>query len=188
MFNCEVVRVMQKRRDGVVFKEKGEEFCLDLKEDKVVPIVDGVLEGTFGGERDGDFTKGEEVHGRASIGHLRKGLVGCRDDVVLKEKGEEFCLDLKEDKVVPIVDRDLKGTFGGEGDDDFIKGEVSLNGWKKKLEWMPWIVVEEKNRKKMMEKNEDGGDYLIKSWWLILVKHGDRCLRIQKMFIKMKKS
>nr|GEV77385.1 hypothetical protein [Tanacetum cinerariifolium] len=42
--------------EGVVLEEKGEEFGLDSKEDEVVPrvedvsLVDGVLEGAFGGE------------------------------------------------------------------------------------------------------------------------------------------
>ncbi|GJV02116.1 hypothetical protein Tco_1335685 [Tanacetum coccineum] len=29
-------------------------------------------------------------------------------------------------------------------------------GWMKKLEWKPWMVLEVKKRKKMMEKNKEG--------------------------------
>ncbi|GJR41332.1 hypothetical protein Tco_1217016 [Tanacetum coccineum] len=118
----------------------------------------------FGGRPSGS---GLEVLSGASIGLSRKGLFGCGENVVLEEKGEEFCLDSKEDEVVPrvedvpLVDGVLEGAFGGEGDDDFAMGEVSLKGWIKKLEWKPWIVVEVKRRKKMTEKNEEGGDYLI---------------------------
>ncbi|GJW75014.1 hypothetical protein Tco_0134384, partial [Tanacetum coccineum] len=71
-------------------------------------------------------------------------------------------LEVLEDEVVPrvedvpLVDGVLEGLFGGEGDDDFAKG------WRKKLEWKPLIVLEEKKMKKMMEKNEERGDYLIK--------------------------
>nr|GEY40051.1 hypothetical protein [Tanacetum cinerariifolium] len=51
--------------EGVLLEEKGEVFGLDLKEEEVVPsvkdvsLVDGVLEGAFGGEGDDEFAMGE---------------------------------------------------------------------------------------------------------------------------------
>ncbi|GJZ72737.1 hypothetical protein Tco_0636883 [Tanacetum coccineum] len=53
--------------EGVFLEEKGEEFGFDSKEDEVVPraedvsLVDGVLEGAFGGDGDDDFAMGEGV-------------------------------------------------------------------------------------------------------------------------------
>nr|GEU98200.1 hypothetical protein [Tanacetum cinerariifolium] len=91
-----------------------------------------------------------------------RGLVGCGEGVVLKEKEEEFCIDSKEDEVVlrvedvSLVDGVLKGAFGGDIDDDFAMVEG-----RKKHEWQPQM----KKRKKMTEKNEEGGDYLIKRYW-----------------------
>ncbi|GKD86540.1 hypothetical protein Tco_1357694 [Tanacetum coccineum] len=82
MFNGEVEKVMRKQRQGggggggggmcwlrrrYVFEEKGEEFSLDSKEDKVVPkvddvsLVDGVFDGVFGGDRDEHFSIGDEA-------------------------------------------------------------------------------------------------------------------------------
>ncbi|GJT65722.1 hypothetical protein Tco_1017202 [Tanacetum coccineum] len=113
--------------------------------------------------------RGLEILGGESIELSRKGLFSCGEGVVPEEKGEEFGLDSKEDEVVPrvedvfLVDRVLKGVFDGEGDGDFDMGEGK--GWMKKLECKPWIVVEVKKMKKTMEKNEEGGDYLIKRAW-----------------------
>ncbi|GJZ16633.1 hypothetical protein Tco_0552756 [Tanacetum coccineum] len=53
--------------EGVVLEEMGDEFSHDSKDDDIVPkvedvpLVDGFLEGTFGGEGDGDFSMGEGV-------------------------------------------------------------------------------------------------------------------------------
>ncbi|GJY60456.1 hypothetical protein Tco_0461113 [Tanacetum coccineum] len=140
-----MVRMVQKRR---ILKKIG------------WPVIGGG--GGEGGGGGGGA--GDGILGGASIGLSRKSLVGCGESVVLEEKGEEFCLDSKKDEVVPrvedvpLVDGVLEGSFGGEGDDDFAK----VKGWRKKLEWKPLIVLEEKKMKKMVERNEEGGDYLIK--------------------------
>nr|GEV77709.1 hypothetical protein [Tanacetum cinerariifolium] len=118
---------------------------LDLEEDrkKGWPII---------GSEDGGGGDGDGVSNMKS-----REVIG--ESVVLEEKGEEFGLNSKEDEVVPrvedvsLVDGVLEGAFGGEGDDDFAMGEVSLKGWMKKLECKPWIVVELK-MKKTMEKND----------------------------------
>nr|GEV81413.1 hypothetical protein [Tanacetum cinerariifolium] len=53
--------------EGVFLEKKGEEFNFVSKEDEVVPrvedvsLVDGVLEGAFGGDGDDDFAMGEDV-------------------------------------------------------------------------------------------------------------------------------
>ncbi|GJX53296.1 hypothetical protein Tco_0281665 [Tanacetum coccineum] len=58
LFNC---------GKGAFLKEKGEEFGFDSKKDEVVPrvkdvsLVDGVLEGAFGGDGYDDFAMGEGV-------------------------------------------------------------------------------------------------------------------------------
>ncbi|GJV76024.1 hypothetical protein Tco_1507608 [Tanacetum coccineum] len=73
----------------------------------------------------GRVGSGLEVLGGASNGFSRKGLFGCGEGVFLKEKGEEFGFDSKEDKVVLrvedilLVDGVLEGAFSGDGDYDF---------------------------------------------------------------------
>nr|GEX61415.1 hypothetical protein [Tanacetum cinerariifolium] len=52
--------------EGVVLEEKGKEFGLDSKDEfvprvKDVFLVDGVLEGAFGGEGGDDFAMGEVI-------------------------------------------------------------------------------------------------------------------------------
>ncbi|GJT22939.1 hypothetical protein Tco_0892876 [Tanacetum coccineum] len=72
---------------------------------------------------------GLEGLGGAPKGLSRKGLFGCGEGVFLKEKGEEFSFDSKEDEVVPrvedvsLVDGVLEGAFGGDGDDYFGMGQ-----------------------------------------------------------------
>ncbi|GKA60547.1 hypothetical protein Tco_0759954 [Tanacetum coccineum] len=72
--------------EAVVLEEKGEEFGLDSNDEDVVPkvedvpLVDGVLEGAFGGEVDEDFAMGEDVW-------MRKLGVDAID--ILGTKGKE---------------------------------------------------------------------------------------------------
>ncbi|GJT09425.1 hypothetical protein Tco_0856467 [Tanacetum coccineum] len=53
--------------EGVVLEEKGEEFGFDSKKDEVVPrvedvsLVNGVFDGTFGGDGDDDFDIGDAM-------------------------------------------------------------------------------------------------------------------------------
>ncbi|GJY27966.1 hypothetical protein Tco_0403733 [Tanacetum coccineum] len=74
--------------EGVVLKEKGEEFGFDSNKEEVVSrvedvfLVDGVLEGAFGGDGDDDFSMGEG--GRIVVGKQWLGLVLAV--VVLVEK------------------------------------------------------------------------------------------------------
>ncbi|GKD83087.1 hypothetical protein Tco_1349926 [Tanacetum coccineum] len=67
--------------EGVFLEEKGEEFGLDSKDDDVVPklkdvsLVDGVLEGAFGGEGDEGFAIGGSV--LVSSSSLVKSTKSC---------------------------------------------------------------------------------------------------------------
>ncbi|GKD90698.1 hypothetical protein Tco_1366205 [Tanacetum coccineum] len=83
----------------------------------------------------------------------RKSEGDIQGMVTLEWKWDEVVLRVEDISLVDVV---FEGAFGGDGDDHFAMGKG-----RNELEWKPGM----KKRKKLMEKNEEGGDYLIKRWW-----------------------